>query len=220
MSDAFMPSVPIVTPSRTATVLNSMGVPPALRMPAFTCSASSRWLMLQGIVSIQVVPTPISGFARSASVKPMALSIARAPARSGPSVSAAEWRLAGSEAVGSSGMTVGSRSGRASPSGIVRLSVHGRPQPGSPPPSGRAVSVQAGARFGRRSAADAGADPRPDLGATQRVADVLVRPRLGVDDPADRPVREDQRTAAVAAIDLGAELEDLPAHAVRAVDVV
>ena len=30
-------------------------------------------------------------------MKPMALSIARAAARSGPSVSAAEWRLAGSE---------------------------------------------------------------------------------------------------------------------------
>ncbi len=34
--------------------------------------------------------------ARSSSVNPIALSIARAPARSGPSVSAAEWRLAGS----------------------------------------------------------------------------------------------------------------------------
>ena len=42
--DAFMPSVPMVTPSDTAIVLNSMGVPPAARIPAFTCSASSRWL--------------------------------------------------------------------------------------------------------------------------------------------------------------------------------
>jgi len=35
-SDAFMPSVPIVTPSLMAMVLNSMGVPPAARMPSFT----------------------------------------------------------------------------------------------------------------------------------------------------------------------------------------
>ena len=39
-----MPSVPIDTPSLTAIVLNSMGVPPAARMPSFTNSASRRWL--------------------------------------------------------------------------------------------------------------------------------------------------------------------------------
>ncbi len=44
MSEAFMPSVPIVTPSLTEIVLNSIGVPPAARMPSFTCSASRRWL--------------------------------------------------------------------------------------------------------------------------------------------------------------------------------
>ena len=31
-----MPSVPIDTPSETAIVLNSSGVPPARRMPSFT----------------------------------------------------------------------------------------------------------------------------------------------------------------------------------------
>ncbi len=41
---AFIPSVPIDTPSLTETVLNSIGVPPAARMPALTCSASRRWL--------------------------------------------------------------------------------------------------------------------------------------------------------------------------------
>ena len=96
ISDAFIPSVPIETPSETEMVLNSMGVPPAARIPAFTRSASSRWLKLQGIVSIQVVATPTIGRARSSSVNPTAFSIARAAARSGPSVSAAEWRLAGS----------------------------------------------------------------------------------------------------------------------------
>ena len=73
-----MPSVPIETPSETAIVLNSIGVPPPARMPSFTNSASRRWLKLQGIVSIQVVATPTSGRARSSSVKPTALSMARA----------------------------------------------------------------------------------------------------------------------------------------------
>ena len=41
-SEAFMPSVPIVTPSEMAMVLNSIGVPPAARMPRFTCSARRR----------------------------------------------------------------------------------------------------------------------------------------------------------------------------------
>jgi hypothetical protein len=91
-----MPSVPIETPSETETVLNSIGAPPAARTPRFTCWARSRWLRLHGIVSIHVVATPISGRARSSSVKPTPLSIARAGARSGPSVSAALWRLAGS----------------------------------------------------------------------------------------------------------------------------
>ncbi len=93
---AFIPSVPIVTPSVTEIVLNSIGVPPAARMPSLTNSASRRWLRLHGIVSIHVVPTPTSGLARSSSVNPTALSMARAPARSGPSVRPAEWRLAGS----------------------------------------------------------------------------------------------------------------------------
>src|SRR6476469_8875504 len=92
-----MPTVPIVTPSEIATVLNSIGVPPAARIPCFTYPASRRWFRLHGIVSIQVVATPISGLARSSSVKPVPLSIARAGARSGPSVMAALWRFAGSE---------------------------------------------------------------------------------------------------------------------------
>ena len=96
-SEARMPSVPIETPSETAIVLNSIGVPPASRMPRLTCWASARWFRLHGIVSIQLVATPTSGRARSSSVKPVPFSIARAGARSGPSVRAALWRLAGSE---------------------------------------------------------------------------------------------------------------------------
>src|SRR6266511_3465201 len=95
-SDARMPSVPIETPSETAMVLNSIGVPPARRIPSLTCLASTRWFRLHGIVSIHDVATPTSGRARSAAVKPTPLSIARAGARSTPSVSAALMRFAGS----------------------------------------------------------------------------------------------------------------------------
>src|SRR4029078_12497852 len=80
----------------TEIVLNSIGVPPAARMPSFTFTASSRWLRLHGIVSIQHVATPTSGLARGSSVKPTAFIIARAPARSTPSVRAELMRLAGS----------------------------------------------------------------------------------------------------------------------------
>src|SRR2546429_7234149 len=96
-----MPSVPIETPSDTAMVLNSMGVPPAARIPAFTCSARRRWLKLQGMVSIQLCPTPISGLLRSSRVKPIARSMARAPARSSPSVNRAFCRFSGDAPFGS-----------------------------------------------------------------------------------------------------------------------
>ena len=67
-SEVFIPSVPIVTPSEMATVLYSIGVPPASRMPSLTRSARRRWLKVQGIVSIQVWATPTMGFDRSSSV--------------------------------------------------------------------------------------------------------------------------------------------------------
>ena len=60
-SEAFMPSVPMVSPSLMAMVLNSMGVPPAARMPSFTLAASWRRWKLQGMVSIQVLATPMIG---------------------------------------------------------------------------------------------------------------------------------------------------------------
>src|ERR687886_667497 len=85
MSEVFIPSVPIVTPSEMAMVLSSIGVPPASRTPSLTRSARRRWLKLHGIVSIQVCATPTMGLLRSSSSKPMALSIDRAPALSRPS---------------------------------------------------------------------------------------------------------------------------------------
>ena len=67
-SDAFMPSVPIAMPSETAMVLHSTGVPPASRMPSFTHSAIRRRCIVQGMISIQLCATPISGLEKSASV--------------------------------------------------------------------------------------------------------------------------------------------------------
>ena len=66
-----MPWVPIVTPSETATVLNSIGVPPALRTPSFTLSATDLKWKLHGIASIQVFATPMIGLRRSSSPNPI-----------------------------------------------------------------------------------------------------------------------------------------------------
>src|SRR6266699_3411747 len=85
-SDAFIPSVPMVSPSEMAIVLNSIGVPPAARIPSFTLAESRRRWKLHGMVSIQVLATPISGLARSSLVKPIALNMERAPDRARPSV--------------------------------------------------------------------------------------------------------------------------------------
>src|SRR4029079_9317625 len=84
-SDARMPADPIVIPSEMETVLNSIGVPPAARMPFFTSSASSRRWKLHGPISIHVFATPMSGRRRSSGENPDARSIARAGARLGPS---------------------------------------------------------------------------------------------------------------------------------------
>jgi len=54
-------------------VLYSMGVPPALRIPSATFTASSRNRKLHGMVPIQVFAMPMMGFFRSSSVNPMAL---------------------------------------------------------------------------------------------------------------------------------------------------
>ena len=94
-----MPSVPIETPSETAIVLNSTGVPPASMIPRRTCRASSRWFQLHGIVSIHDVAIPTNGRESASSSIPMPFNIARAAARSMPSVSAALWRFAGSEGI-------------------------------------------------------------------------------------------------------------------------
>ena len=85
-SDARMPSCPIEMPSDTAIVVYSTGTAPASRAPTFAAAARRfRWT-LQGVTSFQDEATPTCGLLKSSSVKPTARSIARAGARSGPSV--------------------------------------------------------------------------------------------------------------------------------------
>ena len=71
-SDVFIPEVPIVMPSEIAMVLNSIGVPPASRMPSLTFAASARRWKLHGIVSIHVDATPMIGLLIASSSNPMA----------------------------------------------------------------------------------------------------------------------------------------------------
>ncbi len=84
MREARIPSVPIEIPSEIAIVLNSIGVPPAARIPSFTFAARRRRWRLQGVTSVQVFATATSGRSMSAPVSPVARSIARAGARAGP----------------------------------------------------------------------------------------------------------------------------------------
>ena len=64
---ASCPLVPIVIPSEIATVLSSIGVPPASRIPSFTRADSARRWKLHGIVSIQVEATPMIGLESASS---------------------------------------------------------------------------------------------------------------------------------------------------------
>ena len=88
-SDARMPSWPIEMPSLTAIVTNSIGKPSAARTPSLARFASRSSGMLHGVTSFQLDATPICGLSQSASVMPTARSMARAGARSIPSVTSA-----------------------------------------------------------------------------------------------------------------------------------
>ena len=71
ISEVFMPSVPIVIPSEIATVLNSIGVPPAARTPSLTFAASRRRWKLHGMVSVHVLAMPTIGRWSASSSNPM-----------------------------------------------------------------------------------------------------------------------------------------------------
>ncbi|CAB4688113.1 unannotated protein [freshwater metagenome] len=79
-SDARMPSWPMLIPSLTVMVPNSIGKPPALRTPSLARSASLRKVMLHGVTSFHAFAIAIWGFCQSLSVMPTARSMARAGA--------------------------------------------------------------------------------------------------------------------------------------------
>ena len=85
-SEARMPSWPIEMPSETAMVTNSIGKPPASRTPSLARLARRSSDMLHGVTSFHDDATPTWGLSQSSSVMPMARSMARAGARSNPSV--------------------------------------------------------------------------------------------------------------------------------------
>jgi hypothetical protein len=110
-SEARIPSWPIEMPSDTAMVLNSIGNPPASRTPSLACFARRSSGRLQGVTSFQDEATPIWGLLQSSSPIPMARSIARAGARSYPSVTS---RLTGFRSA-TSGLLGARRCGEAHP---------------------------------------------------------------------------------------------------------
>src|SRR3954468_13724172 len=81
-----MPSWPIEMPSDTEIVPNSSGYPPAACTPSLTALASRSRGRLQGVISFQLLATPICGLAKSSSPMPTARSMPRAAAFSRPSV--------------------------------------------------------------------------------------------------------------------------------------
>ena len=121
-SEPRMPSWPIEMPSLTAIVTNSSGNPPASRTPSFARFASRSSGMLHGVTSFQLDATPTCALPQSPSVMPTARNIARAGARSMPSVTS--W-LRGFMVVGSSwvGMPTETTPGSAASDACPRLAL-------------------------------------------------------------------------------------------------
>ena len=90
-----IPSVPMETPSDTETVFQLHGHASRLADPGLDVHRQLALVEVARHRLDQVVATPTRGRARSSSVKPTPLSIARAGARSGPSVMAALAALRG-----------------------------------------------------------------------------------------------------------------------------
>ena len=84
LSEYFIPSCPMTMPSQTPIVKNSMGVPPAIRIPALTASEiRCRW-RCPGMISLAELAMPIIGRSISRSVNPSALNSERCGALSSP----------------------------------------------------------------------------------------------------------------------------------------
>ncbi len=81
-----MPTWPIEMPSDTEIVPNSSGYPPAACTPSLTAVASRSSERLHGVISFQLLATPICGLAKSSSSMPTARSMPREAVASRPSV--------------------------------------------------------------------------------------------------------------------------------------
>ena len=79
-----MPAWFIAMPSQMPMVANSSGVPPAMRTPALTASATLRRFRCPGMTSFAELTTAMSGREISSSVRPSALSRLRCGAFEGP----------------------------------------------------------------------------------------------------------------------------------------
>ena len=64
-SEYFMPSVPIAMPSEIVGVPNTCALPPASSMAAIAASASFCRPLLQGVMVLGPLATPIIGFLKS-----------------------------------------------------------------------------------------------------------------------------------------------------------
>src|SRR5687767_8196056 len=88
----------MLMPSETVMVPKMMALPPAALAPTSDSRASASMCILQGVTIDQVEAMPTMGFLKSASLKPTGRSIARAPARLGPSTRTEEcWRVGSEE---------------------------------------------------------------------------------------------------------------------------
>ena len=116
-SEARMPSWPMLMPSLTVIVPNSIGNPPAARTPSLVCSASLRSVMLHGVTSFHAEAIATCGFTQSSSVMPTARSMARAGAFGMPSVTS---RLRGLTSTGVPGSFAAMRRSYPTSSGHTR----------------------------------------------------------------------------------------------------
>ena len=71
-SEYFMPIWPIAMPSHTPMAGTMIGVPPAMRMPAFTASVILSRCRCPGTISLWALTTAISGRSSSSWVRPSA----------------------------------------------------------------------------------------------------------------------------------------------------
>ena len=98
-NDARIPEWPIAMPSDTAIVEKPSPIAPRSRIPRRTSSARRPSPMLHGVTSLAAAATPTCAFSKSSSPSPTARSMARAGARSTPSVTSRLRQLGESDGI-------------------------------------------------------------------------------------------------------------------------